>query len=157
MSIFLSFNTIKPFFFFFFFLFTTHKKIPCPVKNSLCHYMYIHLSSAKHYFGNRFFFYFFFYSKSSSKSPLSLFHVIGLQLEFLHLFSLRCSQAGSLLLKLSCKNFRGQCCSKQDGTALHQLCCRWIYLPEHRGWGLCFLNNNKNTKYSLLFWGKPEL
>lgn len=31
------------------------KKIPRPVKNSLCHYVYIHLSSAKHYFGNRFF------------------------------------------------------------------------------------------------------
>lgn len=36
----------------------------------------------------------FFYSKSSSKSPLSLFHVIDLQLVFLHLFGSRCSQAG---------------------------------------------------------------
>lgn len=34
------------------------KKIPRPVKNSLCHYAYIHLSSAKHYFGNTFFFFF---------------------------------------------------------------------------------------------------
>lgn len=33
------------------------KKIPRPVKNSLCHYAYIHLSSAKHYFGNTFFFF----------------------------------------------------------------------------------------------------
>lgn len=67
------------------------KKIPHPVKNSLCHYVYIHLSSAKHYFGNTFF---FLNSKSSSKSPLSLVHVIDLQLLFLHLFGLRCSQAG---------------------------------------------------------------
>lgn len=36
----------------------------------------------------------FFYSKSSSKSPLSLFHVIDLEVVFLHLFGLRCSQAG---------------------------------------------------------------
>lgn len=67
------------------------KKIPRPVKNSLCHYAYIHLSSAKHYFGNTFF---FFYNKCSSKSPLSLLHMIDLQLLFLHLFGLRCSQAG---------------------------------------------------------------
>lgn len=53
------------------------KKIPRPVKNSLCHYVYIHFSSAKHYFGNRLF---VFNSKSSSKSPLSLFYVIDLQL-----------------------------------------------------------------------------
>lgn len=31
------------------------KKTPRPVKNSLCHYVYIHLNSAKHYFGNRLF------------------------------------------------------------------------------------------------------
>lgn len=36
---------------------------------------------------------FFFYSKSSSKSPLSLFHVIDLLLVFSYLFSLRCLQA----------------------------------------------------------------
>lgn len=36
---------------------------------------------------------FFFYSKSSSKSPLSLSHVIDLQLVFSYLFSLRCLQA----------------------------------------------------------------
>lgn len=84
MSIFLSLNTIKPFFC------LQHQKSPRPVKNSLCHYVYIHLSSAKHYFGNRIF---FFYSKSSSKSPLSLSHVIDLQLVFSYLFSLRCLQA----------------------------------------------------------------
>lgn len=38
--------------------------------------------------------FFFLNSKSSSKSPLSLMHVIDLQLLFLHLFGLRCSQAG---------------------------------------------------------------
>lgn len=38
------------------FVYNTKKKNPSPVKNSLCHYVYIHLSSAKHYFGNRFFF-----------------------------------------------------------------------------------------------------
>lgn len=37
------------------------------------------------------------------------------------------------------------------------LCCSCIYLPENRGWGFCFWNNNKNTKYFLLFWGKREL
>lgn len=65
------------------------RKIPHPVKNSLCHYVYIHLSSAKHYFGN-----FFFNNMNSSKSPLSLLHMINLQLLLLHLFRLRCSQAG---------------------------------------------------------------
>ena len=85
--------------------------------------MYIHLSSAKHYFGNR-----FFYSKSSSKSPLSLSHVIDLQLVFLHVW----------FKMLSCKEFRDQRCSKQDATTFYLLCCRWIYLPEHRGWGFCF-------------------
>lgn len=65
------------------------KKIPHPVKNSLCHHVYIHLSSAKHYFGN-----IFFNNMSSSKSPLSLLHMIDLQLLLLHLFGLRCSQAG---------------------------------------------------------------
>lgn len=69
---------------------------------------------------------FFFYSKSFNKSPLSLFHVINLQLAVLHLlFGLRCSQAG-FAVEAKLQNFRGQCCLKQDGTALHLLCCRWF-------------------------------
>lgn len=78
------------------------KKIPRPVKNSLCHYVYIHLSSAKHYFGNTF----FFNNKSSSKSPLSLLHMIDLQLVFLHLFGLRCSQAG-FAVEAKLRKFQG--------------------------------------------------
>jgi len=112
--------------------------------------MYIHLSSAKHYFGNR-----FFYSKSSSKSPLSLSHVIDLQLVFLHVWF---------------KVFTSCLCwwcwaAKSSGTNAVQ-----NRMPQHficsAAGGFTSLNTGdrafafQQQKYKILsplFWRKPEL
>lgn len=64
------------------------------------------------------------------------------------MLDLRCLQA-VCAVEAELQRVQAQHCSKQDATAFYLLCCRWIYLPEHRGWGFCFFNN-KNTKYSLL-------
>lgn len=111
--------------------------------------MYLHLSSAKHYFGNR-----FFYSKSSSKSPLSLSRVTDLQSVCLHVW-LKVFTSCLCCWSWAAKRSGTDTVQKQDATAFYLLCCRWIYLPEHRGRGFCFLNN-KNTKHSLLCSGESQ-
>lgn len=100
--------------------------------------------------------FFSFYNKCSSKSPLSLLHVIYLQLLFSHLFGSRCSQAG-FAVEAKLQKFQGPMLLK-TGQQNPSYALLWLhYLPENRGWGFCFWNNNnKNTKYSLFCSGESQ-
>lgn len=65
------------------------------------------------------------------------------------------SQAG-FAVDAKLQKFQGPTLLKTGWHSASSTLCRRIYLPEYRGWGFCFLNNNKNTKYSFFCSGESQ-